>query len=167
MDIRAIIERADARADMSKCVAPSPAVSYATPGSLIKSEASAAAVSDKTPVPVSEYVTSAVGASPAPVNDYASTSSMATACAAPGKHMSVRDIMARSDALAAQDLKREACHATRAPVIEHVKTSPAGATASVKPMDRLLLNGKLPIVCSTCTDQQCYDLFLNIVGLLV
>ena len=87
---------------------------------------------DKTPVIESEYVTSAVGASPAPVTDYPSTSSMATACAAPGKHMNARDIIARSDALAAQNLKREACQATRASVIEHVKTSPADACAGPK-----------------------------------
>ena len=36
--------------------------------------------------------------------------------------MNVRDIIARSDA----------CQATRAPVIEHVKTSPAGANAGPK-----------------------------------
>ena len=46
--------------------------------------------------------------------------------------MHVSDIIARSDALAAQNLKRDACQATRAPVIEHVKTSPAGAYAGPK-----------------------------------
>ena len=89
------------------------------------------------------------------------------------------------DTMPAQNLKLETCQATRAPVIEHVKTSLVGAsagpkgkakakydaqavkTSSVKPIDRLMLNGKLPVVCSTCTDQQCQDLFLNIVGLLV
>ena len=117
-------------AHVSEYVAPSPAVPYATQGSLIKSEASAPAVTDKTSVPVSEYVTSAVGASPAPVTDYASTSSTAAACAAPGKYMNVRDLSAQSDARAAQNLKCEACQATRAPVIEHVITSPAGSYAS-------------------------------------
>ena len=47
--------------------------------------------------------------------------------------MSVRDIMARSDALAAQDMRREAWQATRAPVIEACKkTSHAGAYAGRK-----------------------------------
>ena len=46
--------------------------------------------------------------------------------------MNVRDLTAQSDARAAQNLKREACQATRAPVIEHVKTSPAGAYAGPK-----------------------------------
>ena len=35
--------------------------------------------------------------------------------------MNVRDITAQSDARAAQNLKREACQATRAPVIELLK----------------------------------------------
>ena len=46
--------------------------------------------------------------------------------------MNVRDLIAQSDARAARTLKREACQATRAPVIEHVKTSPAGAYAGPK-----------------------------------
>ena len=104
-------------------VSPSPAVSHATPGSLINSEASAPAVTDTTPVPVSEYV------APAPVTVHASTSSNIAACAAPDP---VRGIIARSDALAAEKLKREAWQATRAPVIEHEKTSPAGAYAGPK-----------------------------------
>ena len=50
-------------------------------------------------------------------------------CAAPDP---VRDLIARSDALVAHILKREAWQATRAPVIEHVQTSPAGAYAGPK-----------------------------------
>ena len=46
--------------------------------------------------------------------------------------MNVRDIIVRSDALAAQNWKREACQATRPPVVGHVKTSPAGAFAGPK-----------------------------------
>ena len=52
-------------------VAPSPAVSSTATNPVIESVASAPAVTDKTHVPVSEFVTSAVGASPAPVTDYA------------------------------------------------------------------------------------------------
>ena len=126
-------------------------------------------------LPVSENV--------APATVYASTSSNIAACAAPDP---ARDIIARSDALAAQKLKREAWQATRAPVMEHVKKPHLQApmqvprerlspnmmhrpseTSSVKPIDRLMLHGKLPVVCSTCTDQPCWDLFLDIVGLLV
>ena len=72
-----------APAQVSKYVTPSPAFSCAAPGSLIKSEASAPAVTDTTPVQVSEHVALSVGAPPAPVTDFASTSSTAAACAAP------------------------------------------------------------------------------------
>ena len=107
-------------------VAPTPAVSSIARNPVFESEASAPAVTDTTPVPVSEYVASQVSAPPAPVTVYASTSSSFAACAAPDP---VRDLIARSDALVAHILKREAWQATRAPVIEHVQTSPAGAYA--------------------------------------
>ena len=51
------------------------------------------------------------------------------ACATPDP---VHDIIARYDARAAQNLKLETGQATRAPVIEHVKASPAGAYAGPK-----------------------------------
>ena len=110
-------------------VAPTPAVCSIAKNPVIESLASAPAVTDTTPVPVNEYVASGVSAPLAPVTVYASTSSNIAACAALDP---VRDIIARYDARAAQNLKLDTCQATRAPAIEHVKTSPAGAYAGPK-----------------------------------